>query len=202
MSEGTREPRLAPLPPEDMTTEQRELYESIVASRSAGSSGLVSADGSLRGPFGPMLLAPRLGSALSDVGAAVRFGSSLEGRVRELAILAVAAHHRCAFEWVAHERIARGLGMTPTELTAIAGRDASEWTDPAERAAHRLVLTLLDRDTVDDELFDGVSESLGMTGVAELVILVGYYASLALLMGTYEVGLPEDAASSPPWPTG
>src|ERR1700689_4051231 len=110
MSEGTREPRLAPLPPEDMTTEQRELYESIVASRSAGSSGLVSTDGSLRGPFGPMLLAPRLGSALSDVGAAVRFGSSLEGCVRELAILAVAAHHRCAFEWVAHERIARGLG--------------------------------------------------------------------------------------------
>src|SRR5438445_4546999 len=111
--------RLAALTPDQLDGSQRALYEQIVSGpRSTGPQHfpLVDGDGALTGPFGIMLHVPEIGRSLQDLGAAIRYRTSLGARVREIAILSVAAATSCAFEAYAHERVGRAMGLAATEI--------------------------------------------------------------------------------------
>jgi 4-carboxymuconolactone decarboxylase len=188
--------RLPHLTPADLTDEQRALRERIVGGpRGAGPQHfpLVHEDGSLTGPFGIMLHEPALGAPLQDLGSAIRYASGLSARTREIAILAVAAATGSTFEAYAHERVGRAVGLTEDELAAIADGSFTS-TDPHERAAHAFCLRLLadtDPDTRwDDESYAAHAAVLGTTTMTELVVLVGYYRTLAQLLDVYDVGVP------------
>jgi 4-carboxymuconolactone decarboxylase len=117
--EGVDVSRLERLVPESLDDQQRALYELINAGpRAAGSQSfrLVGDDGALEGPFNAMLLCPILGTALQELGAALRYRTSLSDRAREMAILAVAAHEDSAFEWHAHQAVGRLTGLTRTDF--------------------------------------------------------------------------------------
>src|SRR5580693_9187658 len=85
--------RLAVLSSDEMTPEQVDLYRDILAGpRGQGPRAvqLSSGAGGLAGPFNAMLYAPSVGHALQELGAAIRFGTKLTPRIREMAILVVA----------------------------------------------------------------------------------------------------------------
>lgn len=175
--------------PNELDPARRELYETITGGpRAAGPSlfALVDEDGRLNGPFNAMLLAPELGQALQALGAAIRYRSSLSARVREMAILAVAARWDCAFELRAHEAVGRAAGLTEDELSALRGGSAPELADPAEAAAMSLVMALLDGDADEGTYGHAVSVG-GERMVFELSTLVGYYATLALQLRVFRV---------------
>lgn len=65
----------------------------------------------------------------------MRYRSSLTDRVRERAILAVAAHWDCGFERYAHEPAARRARLTEDEVLALGDRAPLALDDPAEAAA-------------------------------------------------------------------
>ncbi|MFC4114910.1 carboxymuconolactone decarboxylase family protein [Nonomuraea zeae] len=106
--------RLRRTPPHQLSPEARALYEKITS----GPRGrfMVDPEGGLTGPFNAMLLSPPVGDPLQELGAAIRYRSSLTDRSRELAILVVAGHQDSAFEQAAHEPIARDLGVTEEQL--------------------------------------------------------------------------------------
>ena len=179
----------------DLDDEQRRLYERIVGGPRQNSLFKIrEADGSLTGPFGTMLIAPAVGAALNGLGEATRFHSSLEDRLREIAILTVASHRRSSYEWYAHELIARNLGFGDQELGAVRTNDASFWSDPGERVTHELALVLLEHGSPHDELYRRAEEQLGVDGVVELVTLVGYYDTLAMMMRVFGIGVPDGEA--------
>ena len=189
--------RLPGLRPEELTDEQRDLYESIAGGDRArdASFRLTEADGSLVGPFGALLLSPVVGNALQAVGAAIRFGCDLSPLVREVAILTVAAHWRSGFEWWAHEPIARRAGLRDDQIGDLySGRTPAFDNEPAA-AAHALSSTLLAGRRPDDELFDAARDLFGPAGVMELGALVGYYNLLAQLMDTFDVDVPAGETS-------
>ena len=129
MSDGARIPKLSPA---ELDDDQRALYDAIAGGHRAQGPQLfrlTDADGRLEGPFNAFLLQPRLGSALQALGSAVRYETGLDDRCREIAILVVAAHWRSAFEWYAHEAVARAAGLTDAELTAITDGDYGTLTD-------------------------------------------------------------------------
>lgn len=184
--------RIQPLTPDALNDDQRELYEQIVGGpRGDGVIKIRDAKGTLTGPFGLMLLAPSVGKVLSSLGEAIRYQSSLDDRVREIAILTVAIHRRASFEWYAHEAVARHMGMTDDELLAIRDGDTARWTAPIERAAHRAALELVRERTLSEPFYTQAREALGVSGLAQLTMLVGYYDTIALLMSAFEVGLPD-----------
>ena len=90
-----------------------------------------------------MLHSPAVGSALQAVGAAVRYRSVLSDRVRELAILAVAAHWNSDFELYAHVPLARHAGLTEAEVAGLVAGAEVPFEDPAERVVLRVVRALL-----------------------------------------------------------
>lgn len=187
--------RLAGLTPDQLDESQRDLYDQIISGpRSAGPQHfpLIDSTGALTGPFGIMVRAPEIGRCLQELGAAIRYRTSLSARVREIAILSVAAATSCAFESYAHERVGRAVGLTELELKSLAdGR--FEGADPVEAAAYRLCELLnQDRFPVEDTEFRDLRTRLGDTALIELVVLVGYYRTLAQLLNFFDVGVPTE----------
>lgn len=183
-------PRITPRPPTDLDAEQRALYTAITGGpRAAGPQhfALTAPDGSLRGPFDAFLLSPAVGTALQELGAAIRYRTALDDRCREIAILLVAARWDSAFEREAHEAVARALGFTEAELVALRGQDLSR-LDGLELTVGAATLALLDGD-LEDEAWTAASDVLGPDGVFELSSLVGYYGTLALQLRVFRVGL-------------
>ena len=186
--------RLPDLRPEDLDPEQRALYDDIVGGpRGAGPQHfpLTTREGALTGPFGVMIHGPALGRPLQELGTAVRYATGLTDRVREIAILSVAAATGSDFQQHAHERVGRAVGLTDDELADLsAGTFVPD--DRGERAAYDLCRRLLaDHPRLTREEYADLVGALGTTTITELTVLVGYYRTLADLLAVYEVGVPD-----------
>jgi 4-carboxymuconolactone decarboxylase len=186
--------RLRPFRPDELDDAQRAVYDQVAGGRRAAGPQafrLRNDDGTLTGPFDLFLHAPTVGAAFSGVGEAIRYGTGLSARIRELAILAVSGHHGCAFERYAHERVARQIGMLDAEIAGALALDDLDLADPAEAAAYAFSRQVLQRRSVGDALYAEAVARLGEEQVVELTALVGYYEALALLLDVFEVGVPE-----------
>ncbi|MEO3871760.1 carboxymuconolactone decarboxylase family protein [Nonomuraea sp. B12E4] len=173
--------RLPSKTPQDLAPDALDLYEKITS----GPRGtfMVDAAGGLTGPFNAMLLSPEVGDPLQRLGAAIRYRTSLPDRARELAILAVAAHHDSAFERAAHEPIARELGFTDDELAALRTGAPVPLRDPLEATVLEVTRALLARADLDDAEY----AALPAAQLFELTTLVGYYGTLALQLRVFRV---------------
>ncbi|WP_345801345.1 carboxymuconolactone decarboxylase family protein [Microbacterium sp. AZCO] len=181
-------PRIPLLPPSALDAEQRTLYDAITGGpRGSGPQhfALTHPDGSLTGPFNALLQSPSVGAALQEVGAALRYRTSLSDRAREIAILLVAARWDSAFERSAHEPVGRAAGLTDDEILALGDQRVDGLPDD-ERVVGRTVTALLDGDLTDEE-WDAAAAALGTPVVFELTTLVGYYSTLALQLRVFRV---------------
>jgi 4-carboxymuconolactone decarboxylase len=179
--------RLPALTPDELDPDQRALYDSITTGpRAHGTQhfALTRPDGSLAGPFNALLLSPPVGSAMDALGSAIRYGTSLSSRMREIAILMVASRCDSAFERHAHEAVGRAVGLADAELEAIREGGHAAYEDVREQATARLVRAMLDGD-VDDETWRECAETVGTQAVFELTALVGYYSTLALQLRVF-----------------
>ncbi|MET7333757.1 carboxymuconolactone decarboxylase family protein [Nonomuraea sp. NPDC005650] len=185
-------PRLPRLTPDRLDEAQRVLYDAIAGGERAKGPQhfpLAAQDGALNGPFGVMLHAPDVGAALQELGTAIRFRTDLPPRIREIAILQVAHALGSEFEWWAHERVARAVGLTDAEIMELS-LGCFRGEDPVEAAAAGFVATLLHSGTVSDQEFAAAARLLSSRQLIDLTVLVGYYRTLAQLMTVFAVGVP------------
>lgn len=187
------EPRIAKLAPGSLDAEQRRVYDAIAGGRRRSGPKLytlVDDDGALEGPFNGFLLQPRVGGALEALGSAVRFETSFSDRAREIAILMVAQHWDSGFMRYSHEAVGRHAGLTDAEVAALR---EGRWDvfEGEERLIARTSLLLATDGDLDDQDYAAVQAALGDSGLFELVTLVGYYATLALQLRVFRVGVPD-----------
>jgi 4-carboxymuconolactone decarboxylase len=186
--------RLPLVHPNDLTPEQAVVYGHIVGGPRASGPRLFAMtddEGRLNGPFNAMLVAPAVGDALQALGAAVRYGTSLSDRIREMAILAVATHWDSAFERYAHEAVGRAVGLAEDEILALRELGALQPADPHEAAALDVVRALLVAADLDDAAYAAVRRELREAELVELTTVVGYYGTLALLLRVFRTGTPQ-----------
>ena len=169
--------RLAVLSSEEMTADQVDLYREILSGpRGQGPRAIQLSDGTggLAGPFNAMLYAPSVGHPLQELGAAIRFRTTLTPRVRELAILVVAQAWDSGYERAAHEPIGREAGLTEPEIEALRSGQDPAFTDDTERAAYSATRALTGAGDLDDQEYAAAIAALGEEGLVELSTLVGY----------------------------
>ncbi|MEA2480974.1 MAG: hypothetical protein QOJ07_2896 [Thermoleophilaceae bacterium] len=132
----------------------------------------------------------------------LRFGGALLGdleldpKLRELAILLVAARSEAEYEWVQHVGIGKAVGLVDEQIAALERGDlgAADF-DPAQQAALAFVAAMLDRPRPDDELFAALGEHLPPRQIVELLLVAGAYQMLAHVMTALDIDL--DPAADP-----
>jgi len=186
--------RLPYLRYQDLGPAGQQVWDGIVGSRDAE---LVNAQGGLVGPFNAFVHAPGVGRHLSALGARLRYRTSIEPRLSELAIITVGASWKAEFEWWAHAGIARGHGVSDAVIDAIAAGSVPPFQAEDERIVYAVARQLTSDGTVDGEIYSAAARLLGDDGMVELVALCGYYTLISYLLNAFDVPLPRGAA--PRW---
>jgi 4-carboxymuconolactone decarboxylase len=154
----------------------------------------------LGGPFGVYMHAPEYGGLTQQLGAFLRFKTSLEPRVSEFAILCTARLWRAQYEWHAHAPLAEKAGVKPDVIADIRAGRAPKKAAKDERAIFDLVQELYRRRRVGDRTFKRVQGFLGDKATIELVAILGYYVGVSMILNVFNVPLPDGAAPYFPEP--
>ena len=179
--------RLPFLSRDALTDDGQKLWDGIVETRG---DAAVNDAGGLIGPFNPWVTAPGVGARLSSLGATLRFQTSIERRLLEIAIITTGAHWKAEFEWWAHSRMAREHGITDDVIDAIERGDVPKFAHDDERAVYEVARQLSSTGRLDDRTYAAAHDLLGDEGMVELVSLCGYYALVSFTLNAFEVGLP------------
>lgn len=145
------------------------------------------------GPYDALLLQPRLAAPAQQLGEFVRFHTSLDARLSELAILLVAVHCRCEVEWYQHAPIAARTGLAASTIDALLARQEPDGLTEDETLVYHFTRSLLERHRVPDELYAQAQQQFGIGGVVELTGLIGYYTFLAFTLNAHQIDLPTGA---------
>ncbi|TPQ17299.1 carboxymuconolactone decarboxylase family protein [Streptomyces sporangiiformans] len=112
--------------------------------------------------------------------------NTLPLKSRELMILRIAARAQAAYEWDQHVRIARRAGLSDeTILDAATG--AWDKLDALDQILLAATDSLIDRQGVDDELWDRLQAELGVEQVIDVLYTVGQYLTIATVINTLGV---------------
>jgi 4-carboxymuconolactone decarboxylase len=172
--------RMAEIPLDKMTPAQRTVADAIMSGPRKG----------MNGPFNAWLRSPELADRLQKVGEYVRFNTSLDKRVNEMAIIMTAQYWGSQYEWYAHAPLAIKAGLDPAVVTAIgAGRKPDNMKD--DEAIVWEFTTELRRDHgVDDAIYAKAVEKFGEPGVMDLVAVNGYYDVVSMTLNVAHVAPP------------
>ncbi len=170
------------------------VWDGVVGSRG---DQLVNAEGGLIGPFNAFVHAPEVGKQLSSLGRVIRFGTSIERRLSEIAIITVGARWKAEFEWWAHARMAREHGVAGAVVDAIGNGTEPPFEADDERTVHAAARQLAETGRLDQGSYDRARQLLGDAGMVELVSLCGYYTLISFLLNAFAVPLPPGA--TPAW---
>src|ERR1700747_694001 len=169
------------------------LDKMSAAQRSVADAIMSGPRKSIGGPFNAWLRSPELADRLQKVGEYVRFNSSLDKRINEMAILMTAQAWGSQYEWYAHEPLALQAGLDPAIVAAIgAGRKPDNMKD--DEAIVWEFVTQLRRDHgVDDAIYASALEKFGENGIIDLIAVNGYYDVVSMMLNVAHVKPPADA---------
>ena len=179
--------RLPYLRYDELDARGQEVWDGVAGSRGGE---LINAEGGLIGPFNAFVHAPGVGRHLSALGGRLRFRTSIERRLSELAIITVGAAWEAEFEWWAHARMARDHGVSEAIIDAIGRGDDPPFAADDERVIYTVARELTSAGRLGQDLYDAAQRLLGDEGMVELVSLCGYYTLISYLLNAFEVPLP------------
>jgi 4-carboxymuconolactone decarboxylase len=130
------------------------------------------------------------------LGEFIRYHTSLAPRLSELAILIVARHWDCRFEWYVHAPIALKSGVDAATVEAIAQGQRPTSLPNDANIVYDYATSVLQQHAVEDALYLAATRLFGTVGVVELTSLLGYYSMLALSLNAHRASPPEDAPSA------
>lgn len=186
--------RLPYLRRDELNEAGQEVWDKIVGTRS---DVLVGDNGALVGPFNAFVQAPEVGTWLASLGATLRYGTSIDRRLTEVAIITVGSRWKAEFEWWAHARYARQHGVPDAVIDAIGNGEEPRFTADDERIVYAVASELARTGRVGQDSYDAARELLGDAGMVELVALCGYYTLISFVLNAFAVPLPRGA--QPMW---
>jgi alkylhydroperoxidase family enzyme len=93
-------PRIPALTRESLPPDKRPIYDASGQSR-----------GQVSDPFPVLLNSPEVASRIAALGHDLRYESTLQPMIRELAIMTVAHEFDCQYTWTSHEPLVRQAGV-------------------------------------------------------------------------------------------
>lgn len=176
-------PRIPLFPMAEMTAEQRRVYDAVAS----------GPRGKVEGPIRAALHRPDLADKWQQLGAALRYGTSLSPLLSELGILVTARAWDSQFEWYAHEPHALKAGLARNVVEAIRNGKTPSFDNDDEQAVYDYVTELQAMHHVSAPTYERALRIFDVIGVVELTALTGYYSMVAMTLNAHEIPLPEGA---------
>jgi 4-carboxymuconolactone decarboxylase len=180
-------PRISLPDPATMNAEQRAVYDDIVSGPRAR----------LVGPLRAALHNPALADRWQKLGALLRFGTSIDPRQSELAILVTARRWNSQLEWYIHAAAAQAAGLPQTVIDAIAIAAPPVFDDASDASVYEYTRQLLQHGVVDDAAYQRVLAIFGEAGTVELTAIAGYYSMVAMTLNAHRIPLPDEGVLPP-----
>ena len=171
--------RLVDIPPAQLTAEQKTVFDNLTAGR-----------GRILGPYKVWIHSPTIAAGMEHIGTHLNKRGTLSTREVEIGILVIAQHWDANYVRQAHIRAGKATGLSDEIIQAVlAGRDP-RLADAHEQAVHRFAVALVSGAKLTDAEFAEIEKTLGRDGIAEVLVLLGYYTSVALAMKVHDVPVP------------
>jgi 4-carboxymuconolactone decarboxylase len=174
--------RLLELPTDKLTPEQTTVFNQLVAGR-----------GRILGPYKIWIHSPTVASGMEHIGTFLNNNGSLSKREVEIGILVIARHWNADYVQTAHIREGKRVGLSDEVVDALVAGRAPALTDPHEQGVYRFASALVSGTKLSDTDFAEIEKAIGRPGIAEVLVLLGYYTSVALGMKVHEVPIPPQA---------
>lgn len=171
--------RLEDIAPEAMTAAQKTVFEQLVAGR-----------GRILAPYRVWIHSPDVASRMESLGTYLNKRSTLTTREIEIAILVIARHWQSPYVINAHIREGMNVGLTREQVDALCAGHDPKLTDAHEKAVYDFSFETVGGSKLSDQRFAELAEALRRDSLAELLVLLGYYTSVALAMKVHDMPSP------------
>ena len=173
--------RMPPIPMDKMTDAQRKVAVEIAA----------GPRGKVEGPYWPIIRSPGLTESLQKVGEYYRYRCPLDRKINEMAALMAARSWSQQFILDVHILQALDAGLKNDIALALAeGRRPAGMAED-EEILYDFVMELLTNKGVSDPTYARTVARFGESGVIDIVGIVGYYTTLAMIMNVARTPLLE-----------
>jgi 4-carboxymuconolactone decarboxylase len=181
----------APLITRDMLTtdDSRKAYDDVMhGSTIAG----------MQGPAGIGLYGSNTRRIVAELNVTLRTHIGLDPKLSELVMLVAARETDSAFEWSAHERAAKALGMSPDIIAVV--RDRKPVTGLGERESAIIMLGRegITKHKVSPQTYATAQRLFGTELLVNVTLLMGNYVMTSLLLHVFDQQLPPGVASTLP----
>ena len=174
-----------------MTPEGQKVWDEIETSR-----------GGVARNYAALLNNPAAAGNLATLGGYARFETPLDPRVKALAVLAAAREAHGHYVWTVNQRAAHEAGISDDVIAVIHEFRAPVGLAPDDAAVVQFVLELLRQHRVSDATFEALRAQIGDAGIVDVLVVSGYYHTLAHALQALEVDLPDGTASALSYQTG
>jgi 4-carboxymuconolactone decarboxylase len=183
--------RMAPLPPEQWTAEQREAAEIYKKARkNEPSSGL----------FMDLLRVPETMQAVFKMRLYVQNKISFGDKLAQLGMLVTLREWNQKQEFGGHAMEAVRFGLSPQIVHAVAEGRHPPGMDDDESLIYDFTTELLRNHNVSDPTYAHMLKRFGETGVIEGITLVGLYSMVGMTYNTVREPVPLGYPSLPDFP--
>lgn len=144
--------------------------------------------------FKALVNSPKAARAFSGLGQYIRYGSKLDPRLRELAILQVGWLARSPYEWSHHVKLGHDFGVSDADIQAlIDDTDGKPTTlDPLSKLVLRAAREMTAEGAMQDATFTILQSQLGNEQVVDLTLTIAFYNAVVRVLGTLKIDVEPD----------
>ncbi len=164
--------RLPYLDPESLSAEDRDLLKPPINLRRQ------------------LVHSPKLARAFGGVNRYFRHESTLNPRLRELAILQVGWTARAPYEWSHHVKISADFGVTEDDIRAICADGAG--LGELEQAVLDAARHLTAHAALTDTQFAALRAKLNETELVDLLAVISFYACVIRVLASLQIDVEPD----------
>jgi 4-carboxymuconolactone decarboxylase len=174
--------RLPPLKRDDLNDEGKAVYDKIVGTGPAPTTG----------PVALSLYSPKIAQVFSDLNGFLRYNGDLSPRHTEVAIVAATWEIQQQYEYSAHEPAALKFGAPQAVIDTIKFNREPVGLSPEETMIIKLSRAIMRDHKVSSEMYAEAVKLFGRKGLVELVTVMGDYVMVGMVMTTIDQHLPEN----------
>lgn len=137
---------------------------------------------------------PGAARAFGRLGGFIRNESTLDSRLREMAILQVGYLARSRYEYSHHIKIGRDFGVSDSDIRAIAAETAGEQSplDVLTRAVLRAAREMAAGPGASAETFAVLKEKLTPEHLTDLCVTIAFYCGVVRLLATLDIDVEDE----------